>query len=289
MPEAGAPAERKGIDTKWLILSAVMLGTFMGPLDGSIVNTVLPEITRYFETDIAIAQWVPTVYLLTISCLILLYGRLGDMVGYKKIFLYGLAAFTVVSVLCGVSQSIWMLIAFRGVQGLAAGMMMAVGFAIVAAAFPPAERGKAMGIYAISIAVGLGLGPTLGGLIAEYSSWRYVFFINVPIGIAAVVWGARVIPKSSTNPGQRLDFAGAATAFVFLTSLLLYANRTGAGFRPLPSSSWWLRPFPVCFSSGSSAPRPSRCSTFRSSAAAGSVSPTPARSSASWLCTPWSF
>ncbi len=225
MPEAGAPAERKGIDTKWLILSAVMLGTFMGPLDGSIVNTVLPEITRYFETDIAIAQWVPTVYLLTISCLILLYGRLGDMVGYKKIFLYGLAAFTVVSVLCGVSQSIWMLIAFRGIQGLAAGMMMAVGFAIVAANFPPAERGKAMGIYAISIAVGLGLGPTLGGLIAEYSSWRYVFFINVPIGIAAVVWGARVIPKSSTNPGQRLDFAGAATAFVFLTSLLLFANR----------------------------------------------------------------
>ena len=79
----------------------------MTPLDGSIVNTILPSITAFFHTEISIAQWVPTVYLLTISCLILLYGRLGDMIGYKKIFLYGLAAFTVTSILCGSSLSIW--------------------------------------------------------------------------------------------------------------------------------------------------------------------------------------
>ena len=234
MTNPGPSATAKGHEAKWLILTAVMLGSFMGPLDGSIVNTVLPDITRFFETEISIAQWVPTVYLLTISCLILLYGRLGDMVGYKRIFLCGLAAFTVASILCGLSQSIWMLIAFRAVQGLAAGMMMAVGFAIVTAAFPPAERGKAMGIYAISISVGLGLGPTLGGLIAEHLSWHYVFFINVPIGIAALLWGYRIIPRGSTNPGQRLDFAGAATAFVFLTTILLYANR---------GEAWgWLSP-----------------------------------------------
>jgi EmrB/QacA subfamily drug resistance transporter len=202
-----------------------MLGTFMAPLDGSIVTTVLPDITKFFHTEISIAQWVPAIYLLTISCLILLYGRLGDMIGYKKVFLYGLAAFTVTSILCGLSQSIWMLIAFRALQGLAAGMMMAVGFAIITAAFPPTERGKAMGIYAISIAAGLGLGPTLGGLIAEYLNWRYIFFVNVPIGIAAVLWGYRIIPRGSTNPGQRLDLAGALTAFVFLITLLLYANR----------------------------------------------------------------
>ncbi|MGB2885905.1 MAG: MFS transporter, partial [Dehalococcoidia bacterium] len=234
MTDPGPSATAKGHEAKWLILTAVMLGSFMGPLDGSIVNTVLPDITRFFETEISIAQWVPTVYLLTISCLILLYGRLGDMVGYKRIYLCGLAAFTVASIICGLSQSIWMLIAFRAVQGLAAGMMMAVGFAIVTAAFPPAERGKAMGIYAISISVGLGLGPTLGGLIAEYLSWHYVFFVNVPIGIAALLWGYRIIPRGDTNPGQRLDFAGAATAFVFLTTILLYANR---------GEAWgWLSP-----------------------------------------------
>jgi EmrB/QacA subfamily drug resistance transporter len=202
-----------------------MLGSIMGPLDGSIVNTVLPSITEHFRTDISVAQWVPTVYLLTISCLILLYGRLGDMIGYRTVFLSGLAAFTLTSVLCGASQSIWMLTAFRALQGLAAGMMMSVGYAIITAAFPPQERGKALGIYAISIAVGLGLGPTLGGLIAQHLSWRYVFFINVPIGITAVSWGYRIIPQSIRKAGQRLDIWGAAAAFLFLTSLLLYANR----------------------------------------------------------------
>jgi EmrB/QacA subfamily drug resistance transporter len=225
MTQAGGPALGNSAERKWLILAAVMLGTIMGPLDGSIVNTVLPDITRFFNTDISIAQWVPTIYLLTISCLILLYGRLGDMIGYKKIFIYGLAAFTVTSVLCGVSQSIWMLIVFRALQGLAAGMMMAVGFAIVTAAFPPLERGKAMGIFGICIAVGLGLGPTLGGLIADNLSWRYVFFINVPIGIVSVLWGQRIIPKGAANPGQRLDWPGALITLVFLSSLLLYANR----------------------------------------------------------------
>jgi len=104
-------------------------------------------------------------------------------------------------------------------------MMMSVGYAIVTTAFPPSERGKALGIYAISIAVGLGLGPTLGGLIAQHLSWRYVFFVNVPIGITAVFWGYRIIPQTIRKAGQRLDIWGAAAAFLFLTSLLLYANR----------------------------------------------------------------
>jgi EmrB/QacA subfamily drug resistance transporter len=225
MTHSDAPASRKRLEPKWLILTAVMLGTFMTPLDGSIVNTVLPSITAFFDSQISIAQWVPTVYLLAICCLILLYGRLGDIFGYKRIFLYGLAAFTATSILCGTSQSIWMLIAFRALQGLAASMIMAVGFAIVTAAFPPTERGKALGIYAIGIAVGLGLGPTLGGLIAEHLSWRYIFFVNVPIGITALLWGSRIIPRSSRKPGQRLDVLGTLTAFVFLLTLLLYANR----------------------------------------------------------------
>jgi len=220
-----ASAPPQGLPNKWQILIAVMLGSIMGPLDGSIVNTVLPDITEHFKADIALMQWVPTVYLLTISCLILLYGRLGDMVGYKRVFLSGLGAFIVTSVFCGVSQNVWMLITFRAFQGLAAGMMMSVGYAIVTSAFPPRERGKAMGIYAISIAAGLGLGPTLGGVIADDLSWRYIFFINIPIGIAALSLGSRVIPHGGRKPGQYLDWPGAITALVFLFSLLLYANR----------------------------------------------------------------
>ncbi len=236
MNNTGATVNENLSHSKWLVLTAVMLGTIMTPLDGSIVNTVLPSITVFFHTDISIVQWVPSVYLLTICCLILLFGRLGDIIGYKKVFLYGLAAFIMTSVLCGASQSIWMLIVFRALQGFAASMIMAMGFAIVTAVFLPSERGKAMGIYAIGIAVGLGLGPTLGGLVTENLSWRYIFFINVPIGIAALIWGSFIIPPGSTKRGQRLDWAGALTALVFLLALLLYANR---------GEDWgWLSPLP---------------------------------------------
>ncbi len=236
MTNTNASAQ-KTFESKWLILTAVMLSQLMASLDASIVNTVLPSITDFFDSEISIAQWVPTVYLLTISCLLLLYGRLGDMVGHKKILLYGLAGFTVASALCGSSQSMWMLIAFRALQGLAAGMMMAVGFAIVTAAFPATERGKALGIYTLSIAVAMGLGPTIGGLIAEHLSWRYIFFINVPIGIAALLWGSRVLPQGTTRPGQRLDLPGALAALVFLPTLLLYFNR---------GEDWgWASPVPL--------------------------------------------
>ncbi|MDO8490664.1 MAG: MFS transporter [Dehalococcoidia bacterium] len=225
MTEANAQRGHTLPVSKWQVLAAVMLGTFMMPLDASIVNTVLPAITDVLHTDISIAQWAPTVYLLTICCLILLWGRLGDVVGYRRVFLTGLAAFTLTSMLCGLSQSIWMLILFRALQGLSASMVMAVGFAIITSAFPARERGKALGIYATGIAIALALGPTLGGLIAQNLSWRYVFIINVPIGIASLLWGTRIIPRSGSKPAQRLDWAGAVTALFFLLAVLVYANR----------------------------------------------------------------
>lgn len=211
--------------SRWMVLGAVMTGVIMGPIDGSIVNVVLPSIASYFRTDYAVAQWVPTIYLLAICSFILVYGRLGDMFGYRRIFLTGLACFSAASLLCGFSRSIWMLIAFRTLQGLTVGMQMALGLAIVTSVFAPGERGKAIGIYATAIALGLMIGPVLGGIIAQYSSWRFVFFINVPIGCLSFCWGYRVIPAQKTKPGQRLDFLGALLAFIFLFSLLLYANR----------------------------------------------------------------
>ena len=211
--------------SKWLILGAVMLGVIMGPIDASIVNVVLPSIAVDFQVDYALAQWVPTIYLLAICSFILFYGRLGDIFGYKKVFLTGLICFAASSLLCGFSQNIWMLIFFRALQGLMIAMQMALGMAIVTAAFPPKERGKAIGIYASGIAVGLMLGPVLGGLIAHFLSWRFVFFINVPIAFFATILGYRVIPGGKRNPEQRLDILGAVLAFIFLLSMMLYANR----------------------------------------------------------------
>jgi EmrB/QacA subfamily drug resistance transporter len=163
-------------------------------------------------------------YLLAISSLLLFYGRLGDIWGYKKIYLSGLAGFVVTSALCGFSQSIHWLIAFRALQGLAAGMMMSVPYAIIVRAFPDAERGKALGVNAIMVALGLAIGPSLGGLITAHLGWRFVFLINVPIGIAAAIWGHRVIPEEKGEPG-RLDIPGAVLAFLTLLSLLLLVNR----------------------------------------------------------------
>ena len=223
--------------SKWMILGAVMMGVIMGPIDGSIVNVVLPSISRYFQTDYSVVQWVPTIYLLAICSFILVYGRLGDMLGYKKIFLTGLSCFAGASLLCGFSTSIWMLIVFRAIQGLTVAMQMAIGLAIVTAAFPPNERGKAIGIYATAIALGLMVGPVLGGIIAQYLSWRFVFFINAPIAVISLAWGYRVIPPGKRKPGRYLDIWGALLAFVFLFAMLLYANR---------GKSWgWFSPWCV--------------------------------------------
>lgn len=202
----------------------MMLGGIMGPLDGGIVNTVLPTIANFFEAEIAVAQWVPMACLLAIGTSLLFYGRLGDVWGYKKVYLCGLIGFVVTSVLCGLSPSIYWLIIFRAFQGLAGGMMMSIAYAIIVRAFPDAERGKALGINAIMVAIGLAIGPLLGGFITAQLGWRFVFYINVPIGIAAVIWGSRVIPEEKGEPG-RLDIPGAALAFLGLSAFLLLVNR----------------------------------------------------------------
>lgn len=219
---------QKNIDTRYerrySILIGVMLGSILGPIDSSIINTILPTITESFKVGIVTAEWVTMIYLLTISSLLLFYGRLGDILGYKTVFLFGLGGFVVASGLCSLSPTIYWLIAFRAVQGLAAGMMMAVSFAIITASFPPEERGKALGISAISISAGLAIGPSLGGFITSLLSWRFVFLINIPIGTVALLWGHRIIPELKGQPG-RMDIAGMITAFVSLLSILLFVHR----------------------------------------------------------------
>jgi EmrB/QacA subfamily drug resistance transporter len=209
---------------RYAVLAAIMLGSIMGPIDASIVNVVLPTITQSFSVGIATAQWVPMIYLLTISSLLLFYGRLGDILGYKKVYLAGLAGFVLASGLCGLAPAIQWLITFRAIQGLAAGMMMAVPYAVITAAFPPTERGKALGINAISISAGLAIGPSLGGFITSFAGWRFVFLINLPIGIAGLLWGRRVIPELKGQPGK-MDIPGVATAFIALFAILLFVNR----------------------------------------------------------------
>jgi EmrB/QacA subfamily drug resistance transporter len=206
---------------KWYVMAAVAMGTFLATIDGSIVNVALPTLTRAFDTQFSTVQWVVLAYLLTVTTLMLSVGRLADMRGKKPIYTAGFAIFTIGSVLCGLSPSIYALIAFRVFQGVGAAMTMALGMAIVTESFPAAARGRALGIMGAVVSVGIVLGPTLGGFIIDALSWRWVFFVNLPIGILGIFMVLRFVPAIRPPGGQRFDFLGAATLFVALLALLL--------------------------------------------------------------------
>ena len=153
--------------SKWIVLSAVSLGTFMSTLNASIVNISLPAIANDFEIGISEVEWVVVAFLLATGALLLTFGRLGDIIGYKRVYVAGFIVFALAGALCGLSQSVAELVGLRAVQGLGAGMVQAIGPAIVTATFSPQERGKALGLNAMSVAVGLALGPDLGGVLTE--------------------------------------------------------------------------------------------------------------------------
>ncbi len=192
----------------------------MSTLDASIVNIAMPKITAYYQVSLGSVEWVVMVYLLLISSLLLTYGRLGDMYGHKPVYVSGFAIFTLGSALSSISPTIGLLIASRAVQALGAGMMMAVVQAIIAAAFEPAERGKAIGINAMFVSLGLATGPTIGGFLTSYFGWQSIFAINIPIGIGATIWAWRVLPYHRGKP-QKFDVTGACSTFVALMTFLL--------------------------------------------------------------------
>lgn len=210
---------------QWLVLSAVSVGTFMATLDGSIVNIALPSIGQAFGIDLATVEWVVVAYLLVIGSLLLPFGRLGEVLSFRRVYLAGFAIFTVASVLCGASPSPAALVASRAVQGIGAAMLMAMGPAIIARTFGPGERGKALGLNAISVSIGLSLGPALGGLLTELGSWRAIFLVNAPVGLFAILWAARVLPADAPGRRQPFDIPGAALAAAGLFALLLALNQ----------------------------------------------------------------
>lgn len=212
---------------RWSILIAIMLGSIMTPIDGSIMNITMPTLTKVFNAPIDTVSWVSISYLLVVSSTLSTFGRLGDILGYKRIYQAGLLTFAASSALCGLSLNISMLIAGRVLQAIGGGMLLSMAPAILTAVFPANERGKALGINAMSVAVGLAIGPSLGGVLLAAVGWESIFFINVPIGIIAYIWAQRVLPKSRQQHGEQFDILGAVFAFILLFSLLLYINRGG--------------------------------------------------------------
>lgn len=216
---------------KWYVLVAVGVGILLGTIDASIVYIALPTLVREFNTSFGTVQWVALAYMLTLSTLTLTMGRLGDMVGKKQIYTVGMVVFTIGSLLCGISSSIYWLIGFRVFQAIGAAMTSALGTAVIIEAFPPRERGKAIGAAGAFVSFGIIAGPAIGGVLINFISWRWVFFVNIPIGIVGVIMALRFVPNLKNAKGQRFDYFGACAIFVSqLAFLLALTNGQRLGF-----------------------------------------------------------
>lgn len=202
------------------VLLAIGVGALMTSLDSSIVNAVLPVITHALGSDVVGTQWIVTVYLLVLSGLMLTFGRLGDLYGHKLVYMWGFGVFVVGSTACSVAPSLAVLIAARAFQGIGAAMLTASSPAILTSSFPARQRGRALGLFTTATYLGLAIGPSLGGWLADQVSWRAVFYINLPIGLLALALSARAVP--SVKPGgrqrERFDVPG---ALVFTSALIL--------------------------------------------------------------------
>jgi EmrB/QacA subfamily drug resistance transporter len=206
---------------KWTVLLITSVGSMMGPLDGTIVNVSLPVIADHLNMDYVSVIWVPAAYLLTLSVLLLIIGRLSDIHGRKWIFIAGFALFVFGSFLCSLATSGTELIFFRILQGGGGACIFATSPAIVTDVFPAKERGKALGLNVMAIYVGGALGPTLGGVLTYTLGWQSIFLVNIPIGLFIISLSLWKLKESHEKKTQPFDFAGTGVFAVGLISLLV--------------------------------------------------------------------
>ena len=209
------------IDYKWIVLSVTTIGSLMAAIDGTIVTLALPDMMVNLHAELVEMIWVIMAYILVSTVFLLTFGRVADLFGRVRMYNLGFVVFTIGSLLCGLSGSALQLILFRLVQGAGAAMMVVNSVALITEVFPPNERGRALGINAVTWSLGGVIGPILGGLILSVANWRWIFFINIPIGIFGALWGYRALKEMSTRKrGEKFDPIGAATFSVGLSALL---------------------------------------------------------------------
>src|SRR5579859_648061 len=217
-----APASLEERANKWAVFALAAPGAFMTTLDSSIVNISLPSIARAFGVPLSGSiEWIIIGYLVVIAAVLLTAGRLADMIGRKPIFIAGIIIFTSGSALCGAAPSLGFLIAARAYQGLGGALLFSVNIAMLTHAFPARERGRVLGLNSIVVALGISAGPTLGGIITEYLTWRWIFYINVPIGIILVIAALLVLTEPLHHGQGRFDPPGAILLAIGLASLTL--------------------------------------------------------------------
>jgi len=215
----------------WLTVAAVCIGAFMGQLDASIVTVALPTLQRTFHAGVGAVTWVGLSYLLVLVATVVAVGRFADMWGRKLLYVYGFGVFIVGSALCGLAPGLGALIGFRALQAVGAALLQANSVAIIVLAVPKPSLGKAIGIQGAAQAVGLALGPTVGGFLLAAGGWRLIFFVNVPFGILGMVAGVLLVPRSrhlqEPTPFDWIGFALFFPAVVALFAGISFGNSRG--------------------------------------------------------------
>jgi len=221
----------RSIEYKWIVAMIFVVGLFMDLLDTTIVNVALPTLAANFHSSNAGLEWVVTAYLLSLAVWIPASGWLGDRFGTKRIFMLALFLFTIGSTLCGEAQSLHQLVFFRVIQGIGGGMLTPVGTAMLYRAFPPYERAKASAVLVVPVAIAPTIGPILGGLLVDGPGWRWIFRVNIPIGIIGLAFAWFFLRENTEDNPGRFDLPGFVLSGLGLP-ILLYGISQG------PSKGW---------------------------------------------------
>ena len=222
-----APDNNEAHRLRWVILGALLIGTATGTLGNSLVNIALPAIMDHFAVGVGTAIWAVSIYVLLFAVTMPLFGRLGDMYGYKRAYLIGMGVFAAGSLLAPFAQTFPSLIVLRAVQGLGNGPILPAIMAVVGTLFPPGERGRAMGAWALVNSAFHALGPPMGGFLTQYFGWQSIFFSYVPLCVVALVLVWRLMPDDRKSQRQPFDVIGAVT-LTAATLMLMFNLRQGA-------------------------------------------------------------
>jgi len=231
-------AIRESPRAPWLAVGVVCFGAFMGQLDASIVTITFPAMERDFGVPVAGVQWVSLIYLLGLVALLAPAGRLGDAFGRKLVYTYGFAVFTIASAACGLAPSLGVLVGLRLIQAAGAAMLQANSVALVTTSAPKERMRFALGIQAGAQSIGLALGPTLGGLLTATVGWRAVYWVNVPVGIVAIVAGRYLLPRTRQfSRPEKFDWQGTLLLVAWTSMLLLVLSAASGLDLPGPSTA----------------------------------------------------
>jgi EmrB/QacA subfamily drug resistance transporter len=225
-----------GSKNRYIVLLLVLTGVLMAVVDGSVVSIALPTITEYFKVSIAQSQMIMTSYLVTLTSLLMIFGKVAEYAGKARLFFLGIALFSFSSLACGMSTSLNLLVLCRIIQATGAAMMFSISSAIIFQAFPRGEQGRAMGYIGATVAIGSILGPTLGGFIVDLLGWKYIFLINVPIGIIQLLLSSRYMRiEDSRSSSLDVDWIGAVTLITFIVSLMALLGQLSISFTFQPA------------------------------------------------------